>query len=255
MNWFGKAMPPAALVALEEPSVPAVEDVVARKTLSALGHHLSLLEGAAKSLRGRVTKKRLEPTVSAFLERWLPPVTVSESGAPLVVGLSQAGGRFRIEGLARPAVSSQVWALLRLPSLRRLWGSYLRRAHFQHLVSLSPDIWVMDATPIPPGGVIAGLNLTSWQDLDTLRGAGRRFEIIGASSSQILDEDVGPEEWRAVIAEAIQAGDRCLIEHHDSDAYWLAEFSEAAGEIRLIEARTAFTSGVNGARTASRLQL
>ena len=255
MHWFGQAMPQSALEALsEEEAGPTVEDKVARKALSALGHHVSLLEGAAQSLQTRVQKNKLSPIGSAFLKRWLPPVGNSDLSTPFVVGLSQTGRRFRIHGMSQPELPLQLWALLRLPSLRRLWESSLRRAYLQHLIALSPDIWVVDATPLPPGAVIAGLDLTSWKNLVTLRDVGRRFEIVGSSTNVILDESIDVENWGATITEAIQAGDQCLVEHHTANAYWLAEYATVDGEICLTEARSAFSpQDTDGAWTVTRL--
>ena len=255
MHWFGQAMPQSALEALsEEEAGPAVEDKVARKALSALGHHLSLLEGAAQSLQTRVQKNKLSSIESAFLKRWLPRVGNSDLSTPFVVGLSQTGRRFRIHGMSQPELPLQLWALLRLPSLRRLWESSLRRAHLQHLIALGPDIWVVDTTPLPPGAVIAGLNLTSWKNLVTLRDVGRRFEIVGSSKNVILDESIDVKNWGATITEAIQAGDQCLVEHHTANAYWLAEYATVDGEICLTEARSAFSpQDTGGAWTVTRL--
>lgn len=63
--------------------------------------------------------------------------------------------------------NATIWpALLRLRFLREFWEQELRRNHFELLVSLVPDAWVLDPAPLPPGAVIPRLELANWDGLE-----------------------------------------------------------------------------------------
>ncbi len=253
LTGWGPLIPESALMALDAPRLPRFESPAGKKALSAFGHHLSLLEPAVATIQARAAKGKLDPTISEFLERWLHPVVDLDFSAPLSIGLAQTAGRFQIQSLSQGTISLSTWALLRLPSLTRLWAISLRRAHLRHLMAMSPSVWVVDGTPVPPGAVIADLELASWQELTALWGQGRTFELKGPSGTRLLDDQLSPQEWSGAMGEAVSAGDHCLVEHHAADAVWLADYEVSESEIRLSGARAA-SVGDDGEWEASQLE-
>lgn len=66
-----------------------------------------------------------------------------------------------------PVLNLPVWlALLRLRPLRDFWERALRRSRMAKFLGLLPDAWLLDPTPLPPGGVIPRLEIAAWSDLD-----------------------------------------------------------------------------------------
>ncbi|RBP39724.1 hypothetical protein DES53_109151 [Roseimicrobium gellanilyticum] len=79
--------------------------------------------------------------------------------------------------------AAPLWlALLRLRPLRSVWESMLRRDHFETLLQVLPDAWLLDPTPLPPGAVIPRLELASWENLPYVQREGRRFAIASPES-------------------------------------------------------------------------
>jgi hypothetical protein len=86
------------------------------------------------------------------------------------------------------AVAPVWFALLRLRPLRSVWESMLRRDHFETLLQVLPDAWLLDPAPLPPGAVIPRLELAHWEGLLHLLRAGQRFAITT------------PESWSEALA-------------------------------------------------------
>jgi hypothetical protein len=79
--------------------------------------------------------------------------------------------------------AAPLWlALLRLRPLRSVWESMLRRDHFETLLQVLPDAWLLDPAPLPPGAVIPRLELANWENLPSLQREGRRFAIAPPES-------------------------------------------------------------------------
>lgn len=145
--------------------------------LASAGYQLVRWQNAREVLAARVAKRRLPEALQLFLERWLSAETVRHfpeltPEAPLTVTLMETAHAWQIlsGGLAEVPLER---ALLHLPALRAFWSQELRREHFVALQALVPSVWMMDAAVVPPGAVIAGLNVTRW---DAVRES-ERFEI------------------------------------------------------------------------------
>ncbi len=59
--------------------------------------------------------------------------------------------------------NAAIWpAVLRLRPLREFWEQELRRNHFEGMLGIMPQAWLLDPAPIPHGGVIPGLEIENW---------------------------------------------------------------------------------------------
>ena len=111
----------------------------------------------------------------------MPQTTVARDVTEIRLALDADGGVSLSHTIAGAdagndlAFSHPTWqALLHLPALRDFWTAELRASHHAHLLQVIPHAWCMDPTPLPPGSVIAGLGITSWDGLERIESA-RRF--------------------------------------------------------------------------------
>jgi hypothetical protein len=118
-----------------------------------------------------------------------------------------------------PDAAAPLWlALLRLRPLRRVWESVLRRDHFDTLLQIFPDAWLLDPAPLPPGSVIPRLELPHWDRLPHLQREGRQFAISSPSAidgADELSEAAPPESWATAVHAALEttsAEPRILVE-------------------------------------------
>ncbi len=164
--------------------------------LRSLGHKLE------RFLAARITvhrKVHVEPTLAA-LRPWLPtendrPASLEGDGT-FAVALDVSAHKFTVSEMLLPMENLEaclhIWrqvepeaskvltaplspppdaaaprwaALLRLRPLRPVWESVLRRDHFEPLLELLPDAWLLDPAPVPHGGVIPRLDVPSWDAL------------------------------------------------------------------------------------------
>ena len=234
-----------ALMKRDAPSRPSDDELHLATGLSSLGHHLSQLDVAVRQLRRRSGKGRLPSPLAAFIDAWLPPIDLQHPAHPerIEVLLRESRGRIRIETTSFPGLSRAAWAIVRLPALRRWLESGLRRAHLEKVIAMSPEAWVMDPSPVPPGAVLAGLDWPSWEMFPRVRGTGRAFEIVSPEQRDGLDDGVGPDEWAASVAGALERGHSVLLERHPADAWWLGEWTAADGRIELDRLRCARRDG------------
>lgn len=127
-------------------------------------------------------------------------------------------------------------ALLRLRPLRGLWESALRRDHFEALLQIFPDAWLLDPHPLPPGAVIPRLELPDWEALlEKPREAGRQFAITSPESAEGAAELSGTapaESWPHVLRAALGASaakPRILVELPPAPESWFLAFYEKRG--------------------------
>jgi hypothetical protein len=72
-------------------------------------------------------------------------------------------GKLRLEAPMKPWLEEKLWlALLWSRPLQDFWRQELRESHFTELKKLVPESWVLDPTPLPPHGVIPGLDIQDW---------------------------------------------------------------------------------------------
>ncbi|MEY4484167.1 MAG: hypothetical protein RL693_1619, partial [Verrucomicrobiota bacterium] len=101
--------------------------------------------------------------------------------------------------------NAPIWpALLHLRPLRPFWEQQLRRNHLESLMERVPHAWMLDPAPLPPGAVIPGLELASWQKLTPKN----NFTIASTASAHTLRElnsTLSSREWKNIIEEALQS--------------------------------------------------
>ncbi|QIF05698.1 hypothetical protein [Roseimicrobium sp. ORNL1] len=135
-----------------------------------------------------------------------------------------------------PDAAAPLWmALLRLRPLRGVWESVLRRDHFETLLQISPDAWLLDPTPLPPGSVIPRLELPCWDRLPHLQHAGRQFAISAPGTidgANELSEGAPAESWATAVHAALEsttAEPHILVELPRTPASWLLAVYEKKG--------------------------
>lgn len=136
-----------------------------REAVESAGYRVLRWAAARELLQTRVTKGRIAGELGEFLTHWL-------SAAPAHV----IKAALNLDFIFTP---EQLWltaspferALLHLPALRGFWRNELRQQHFAALQAIVPPAWLMDAAVIPHGAVVHGLGISSWDQLDRVRGA------------------------------------------------------------------------------------
>lgn len=233
------ACPPAFLPSLHDPDVkPAAAGSTdlpraVLKHLKPLGHEIKLWSLASAQLVGRLHKDRLTPELSAFLRTWMPGSVPEMPAGPFTLLLGESSHGWQIATSSLAWLNDPTWAaLLRLPALKNAWMSDLRASHFEHLLHLLPQAWVMDRTPLPPGSVIPGLEIPSWPDLVRLRDNGRVFKI----DSTILSDQQPENHWRTTITDALKTAHSLCVEPIVSTTWLLARYHQHDDELSLSEA-------------------
>jgi hypothetical protein len=210
-------------------SAPADLPKAVLKQVKPLGHEIGLLASALQTLKARLQKGRFSPELTAFLQsRWPNQLADFPSGGfGLVLREGPLGWRL-VSGsplwLNDPAFA----ALLHLPALRPTWAADMRASHLEHLRQIMPHAWFLDPTPLPPGSVIAGLGIPSWQHLPSLHGHGRVFEIHSSAPIIHLSDSVGKGEWQSAIQQALETS-AILRERPSSGAWLLAHYTQGTG--------------------------
>lgn len=205
-----------------------------------LGHHLAQLSETVRQIAQAAAEDRLPEAVLPFAKQWLTTHEVSgEDGvAPEVSAfLAESEAGARLEGTSEASLSLVAWSLVALPAFRPLFERSLRRAHLNHLLELRPCCWVMDATPLPPGAVLAGVELPSWSDLAALHGSGRAFVLQKGEYRRDLDSETPRSEWEVAIREALAEGGFVCRERFKPRAWWLGHWSSKHGRIELEKLR------------------
>lgn len=162
---------------------------------------------------------------------------------------------------APPDAAAPLWlALLRLRPLRGVWESVLRRDHFETLLQISPDAWLLDPAPLPPGSVIPRLELPRWDRLPRLQREGRQFAISSPSTleeAKELSQAAPAESWSAAMQTALEttaAQPRILVELPRTPESWLLAVYEKKGT--RVDARgfLSLTKTQEGAWQAARVR-
>lgn len=174
----------------DTPTAPLPEDHPARRALAPLGYEVARWLNAMTLLQTRWRKQALAAPLQAFLNRWLPREVVG--ALPEVFELGLCGGWLNAAPL--PALLDPRWqALLHLPALRTFWIASLRAAHAQHLQQHVAPAWCLDPAPLPPGSVIAGLGIGSWDELPTLQALGESLTEVTVGADRVLRREAAPE--------------------------------------------------------------
>lgn len=109
-----------------------------------------------------------------------------------------------------------LFALLWNRNLQSFWRQELGEGFFQRMLRLAPYTWIVDPSPLPPQAAIPELNLTDWQQLQTLSQKERDLilKVSGFSAHAwgargvYLGSDLSHADWSAAVDKAIAEFDR-----------------------------------------------
>jgi hypothetical protein len=149
---------------------PDLTDLLPRPlhaTVESAGYRVARWAAAREVLQTRVAKGRIGGALGEFLTRWLSAAPAIVLKDDLELTFVATAGQIRLIGDNVAFVASPLeQALLHLPALRSFWRSELRQGHFEALKAIVPSAWMRDEAPVPPGAVIHGLNIISWERLE-----------------------------------------------------------------------------------------
>jgi hypothetical protein len=149
-----------------EPNLLASLPRTQREAVESAGYRVLRWSAAREVLQARVAKGRLPAGLGDFLAHWLPPVIPSVGADDLQLEFNLTPDQMHLTGGGGTLGAFPVeHALLHLPALRSFWSRELRLNHFEALRAVVPKAWVLDDAMVPPGAVIHGLDLVSWDQL------------------------------------------------------------------------------------------
>jgi hypothetical protein len=147
-------------------------------------------------------------------------------------------------------------ALFHHPALRKLWEAELGKdgkAVYGRLQQLFPQTWVVDPRPLPPQGVIQGLQaggapLHDWMELVDLGKSERDFVVKPSGFSELawgsrgvrVANDLTRDEWIATLQEALREYEktpRILQRFHKGKRVRQAYFDRERDEVRNFDGR------------------
>jgi hypothetical protein len=118
----------------------------------------------------------------------------------------------------KPQLEDKAWfALLWMEQLRPFWQEMLGEGTLRVLQEHMPQTWIVDATPLPPHAVIAGLNINDWREMAEFSQKQRELvlkisgfhEQAWGSRGVYVGHDLPAKEW----AEAIETALASFPEH------------------------------------------
>ena len=159
-----------------------------------------------------------------------------------------AAGKSRLSAPIKPWLEEKAWlSLFWSRPLRELWRQELRENQRDALAKIIPFGWIMNPDPLPPHGVLPGLDIQSWSELESFSQKQRRLvlklsgysELAWGSRSVTIGHDTSQEEWRTAI--------RTALAGYPSQPWILQEFHAArlvahpyfgpGGDIRIMQGR------------------
>ena len=153
-----------------------------------LGHALSRVQAALQLLPKRLERGLLDASSTAWIHQWAGP-TLNQpamNGDTLKATVAWQDHAWQVSELPPEWVGALL--LLHLPVLRDFWRRELREMRYERLCRVLPKVWARDPTPLPPGSVIAGLGIKSWEELPRLEAKGRRFETLALGGNELVIE-------------------------------------------------------------------
>jgi hypothetical protein len=148
------------------------------------------------------------------------------------------------------------FALFHHPALATLWKGELGkdgRAMYDRLAAIFPKTWVLDPRPLPPQGVIAGLDINGvpvadFRALIDLGKSERNYVVKPSGFSELawgsrgvkIANDLTKEEWTAAIEGGLKAFDKTphiLQRFHKGKRIRMPYLDRAADDIKIFEAR------------------
>lgn len=205
------------------------------KLLNSLGHVFGRYVEAQKGLMRRGVKE------AAGLQPWLegaPELSALPEQFQLVLKVQSGGVKWLgVAGEALEIWNAAIWpALLRLPILRSFWEQQLRGNVRETLLQVMPKAWLVDPTPLPPGSVVAGLEVADWHQLGSRKGrfaTSRRWEVAmqfteagelhvaealaafpkeGRILTQAVEDESGSESWIVLASYQMDERGTSLVE-------------------------------------------
>ena len=145
------------------------------------------------------------------------------------------------------------FALFHHPALAALWRSEIGKDTYDRLAQIFPKTWVLDPRPLPPQGVIVGLEaagqpVADWQQLIELGKSDRDYVVKPSGFSELawgsrgvkIANDLTKEEWRDAIDNALKAYDttpHILQRFHKGKRIRMPYLDMASGDIKMFDAR------------------
>jgi hypothetical protein len=148
------------------------------------------------------------------------------------------------------------FALFHHPALASLWRQELGKdgkAVYERLRGVFPQTWVLDPRPMPPQGVIAGLEIqgrpvSDWRELLELGKGERDYVVKPSGFSELawgsrgvkIANDLTKEEWTDALESALASFERTpyiLQRFHKGRRIRMPYLDRDAGEIRNFDGR------------------
>lgn len=189
--------------------------------LHALGWNLIRIQRSLTLLRARVKNETLSPEICDFL-RPLLNKEVPEAAREISIEIRWTQETLRVGYSALPAGFALPLALFWLPALRTFWERTLRRSHCRRLTHLLPRTWFLTADASPPGTVIPGLQITSWNLIDSTHGSfwwthGDTAELLTATEVRERMQKSSVESPILLIEEpSVSPGSLCIRASYQS---------------------------------------
>ena len=145
-------------------------------------------------------------------------------------------------------------ALFHHPGLKGFWLKELGTESFEYLAETFPRTWILDPKPLPPYGVIHGLEVdgevfSNWDELGKLGQKKRHFVIkpsgfsdqAWGSKGVSVGHDMAEDDWQTVISDALGAyehsphilqefhtGSRFTVDYYDFETDDMAQLKGRA---------------------------
>jgi len=145
------------------------------------------------------------------------------------------------------------FGLLHHHALEPLWRSELGAETFERMRQLFPKTWIIDPRPMPPQGVVAGLEaggkpVSDFRQLVTLPKSERAYVVKPSGFSQLawgsrgvkIGDDLTREEWQATIDTALSSYEQTpwILQHfHKGKRVRQTYFDRERDEIREYDGR------------------
>lgn len=145
------------------------------------------------------------------------------------------------------------FALFHHPALAALWRQELGREAFERLRALFPQTWVLDPRPLPPHGVIAGLEangvpVADFRQLIDLGKSERDYVVKPSGFSELawgsrgvkIANDLTREEWTAALDDGLASFDtrpHILQRFHKGKRIRMPYLDRSTGDIKMFDAR------------------
>ncbi len=123
-----------------------------------------------------------------------------------------AAGRIQVTPPPKPVFEEKMlFGLLWNRHLHSFWHQELGGKFFERMLRLVPYTWIVDPAPLPPQAAIPELNLTDWQQLNTLSQKERELilKVSGFSAHAwgargvFLGSDLSHADWAAAVDKAV----------------------------------------------------